>query len=130
MELKDILYQMMADNQAAQQPTDLVIGTVVGVNPLQISINTEMAPLISSVLYLAEPVIEKKISLLSHTHTVNGNTTSTALSSVAVTENGTALPTDSAITINKGLQVGDKCLLLRVQHGQKFIVLSRVYEVV
>ena len=31
------------------------------------------------------------------------------------------------IILNPALKVGDKVLLLRVQSGQKFIVLSRVY---
>ena len=32
------------------------------------------------------------------------------------------------IILNPALKAGDKVLLLRVQRGQKFVVLSRVYE--
>ena len=45
-------------------------------------------------------------------------------------ENGAALPLSKDkkyIILNPALKAGDKVLLLRVQSGQKFIVLSRVY---
>lgn len=49
------------------------------------------------------------------------------------TEHGTDLPTDSnsdriVITINRKLEKDDKVLMLRVSSGQKFIVLSRLFE--
>ena len=42
MELKDVLQQMMQQSQAAMQPTDLCIGTVDAVDPLEITISTAM----------------------------------------------------------------------------------------
>ena len=52
-----------------------------------------------------------------------------ALSNIACYENGIALPVEKGyIIINRALAAGDKVLLLRVQSGQKFIVLSRVFE--
>ena len=144
MNLADTLYMMMQENTRAGQPTDLKVGTVVSVSPLEISINPQMAPLQASVLYLTAAVVEKKIAALSHTHTADGlghthtvgaETSSEALSGeyetgaalglIKCTENGTALP---AGLINRGLQTGDKVLLLRVLSGQKFVVLSRIYE--
>ncbi len=87
---------------------------------------------------------------LSHTHTADGIQTSGALSgsyqtetaltqddfqsdaqlgSVACVENGSPLPADGGfITLNRALAAGDRVLLLRVQHGQKYVVLSRVFE--
>ena len=130
MELKDVLFQMMARNQTSSQLTDLRIGTVTQTDPLEITINTAMAPLQSGVLYLTSAVIEKKIPVLSHYHTAGDSVTSTALNDIACMENGAQLPvTDGYIILNRGLLIGDKVLLLRVQHGQKFIVLSRIYEV-
>lgn len=186
MELRDVINQMIAQHMKAEQLTDLRFGTVTSASPLEISINSSMAPLQSGVLYLTSAVVEKKIPVLSHahdmpglshshtvtglghqhntgglshTHTVtDGNTsaalgdsyasdqqltgeygTSTALSgdvasanaltSVACIENGVTLPVeDGYIILNRGLQVGDIVLLLRVLRGQKFIVLSRVFE--
>ena len=159
----DIVEALLRLNQAVGdigQPTDLQIGTVVKAPPeddaLEISISTAMAPLRQEVLYLAEPVIEKKLPLLKHrhkfTHThvgVHGKTgepvpepyTEYALlsegSSSAVQgedikgwENGSVLPLSEDqqyIILNPALKTGDKVLLLRVQSGQKFVVLSRVY---
>lgn len=118
MELKDVLYQMMDQSRQASQPAELKIGTVTAAAPLTVSINPAMAPIQNSLLYLTSAVVERKISPL-----VAG------LDDVVCTENGTALPADSTgITINRALQVGDRVLLLRVQNGQKYIVLSRVFE--
>ena len=35
---------------------------------------------------------------------------------------------DGYIILNRALAVGDEVILLRVQNGQKFIVLSRVFK--
>lgn len=118
MELKDVLYQMMDQSRQASQPAELKIGTVTATAPLAISINPAMAPIQNSLLYLTSAVVERKLSPLV-----------VGLEDVVCTENGTALPADSTgITINRALQVGDRVLLLRVQNGQKYIVLSRVFE--
>ena len=128
MELKDVIYQMVGEGVRASQPAELRVGTVVSVNPLSISINTAMAPLQQSVLLLTSAVIERKIPVLSHTHTAAGQETSEALEDLACLENGAALPVQSGyILLNRGLQAGDRVVLLRVQGGQKFIVLSRVF---
>ena len=128
MELKDVFYQMIAEGQRASQPAELRVGTVVSVSPLSISINTAMAPLQQSVLLLTSAVIERKIPVLSHTHTVSGQETGDALEDLACLENGAALPVENGyILLNRGLQEGDRVVLLRVQGGQKFLVLSRVF---
>ena len=147
MELIDAINQAVQKNMKSSQPTDLCIGTVTSAAPLEITINTAMAPLRESVLYLTEGVIEKKIPVLahthqitalSHTHTAEGGETSAALSDsyetaaalqdIACLENGAPLPVQGGyILLNRALQAGDKVLLLRVQRGQKFVVLSRVF---
>jgi len=44
-------------------------------------------------------------------------------------EHGKPLPVkDGFIILNRALEQGDRVLLLRVQNGQKFIILSRVFE--
>lgn len=159
MELKDVLYQMMQENAAAGQPTDLRVGTVTSEEPLEITINPAMAPLRRRQLYLTEPVVEKKIpvlthkhyiSTLTHIHTAPGGATGPALEGsylgedslvsegfnatlqdqdIVCWENGKELPIeDGFIILNRKLETGDKVLLLRVQSGQKFIVLSRIFE--
>lgn len=148
MELIDIVQQIIQKSMGAAGLTDLQIGTVASAAPLEITVDTLMQPLQASVLYLTESVVEKKIPILehthditglSHTHTAESGDTGPALegtyptepallqSQIVCYENGTALPVENGfIILNRALAVGDKVLLLRVQSGQKFIVLSRV----
>ena len=167
MDLHDVINQMIQENQTAGQPTELRVGTVVSAAPLEISINSQMAPLRAGVLYLTSAVVEKKIPVLrhkhamtglghshtvsgiDHTHTLGGSKTDSALSGsyatseatqgsydssealtdIACMEAGKTLPVENGyIILNRGLRTGDKVLLLRVQSGQKFVVLSRVFE--
>lgn len=128
MELIDIMHQINQQSQKAMQPTELVIGTVTSASPLEVTSNTSMAPLKASVLYLTANVVEKKIPVLQHTHTTPDGATSSALDSVVCLENGVPLPVENGyIILNRALQAGDKVLMMRVQHGQKFVVLSRVF---
>ena len=138
MELKDILQQMTQESMKSAQLTDLQIGTVTAVDPLEITISASMAPLRAGVLYLTVDVVEKKIPVVQHSHTITVSDTytgggsatcSTELTDIVCYENGTALPVENGyIILNRALAVGDKVLLLRVQNGQKFVVLSRVME--
>lgn len=165
MDLLGVLQEINRQTNDAGQPTDLQIGTVTKAPPdddeLEIQISEAMAPLKQAVLYLAEPVIEKKIPILRHRHEIkilqHKHATPSGLSEDAFTsppyftewsalpdgfdakvqaenfvgwENGAVLPLSKDkkyIILNPALKVGDKVLLLRVQSGQKFIVLSRVY---
>lgn len=204
MTLKDVLNQMIQENQAAGQPTDLRIGTVTKADPLEITVNVAAAPLQAGQLYLTEAVVEKKIPVLEHSHQISGLshshtvtglghshstaglehthaveglshthttadgstgaaldgsytsgsalagsypsdqqltgsypttsalggvTSNGALGNVACIEHGVTLPVENGyIILNRALEVGDKVLLLRVLSGQRFLVLSRVFE--
>lgn len=149
MELIEVMQQIIQDTNKGKT-TDLQIGTVDSANPLAITVDTMMAPLQAGVLYLTEAVIEKKIPILehkheiktlSHTHTTPDGATGAALegtyetelallqADIVCTEHGTVLPVkDGYIILNRALEAGDRVLLMRVQNGQKFIVLSRVFE--
>lgn len=88
---------------------------------------------------------------LGHTHTCPDGTTSEALTGRYLTEayslvsegydateqtqdivcweHGEKLPIeDGFIILNRKLEVGDKVLLWRVLNGQKFVIISRVFE--
>lgn len=127
MELRDVLNQMIDENRSASQPSELKIGTVTSENPLEITINTAMAPLRAGVLILTEPVLEKKIPVLQHTH--GGQVPADLLQgSIICQEDSEGLPVEGGyIILNEALKAGDKVVLMRVQNGQKFIVLSRAY---
>ena len=158
MEFIDALLYTFNEGQKASQLTDLVIGTVTSEKPLEISINNMQAPLRSQVLYLTESVVEKKIPVLNHKHHINtlshshscsDGGTSTGLTgsypalvslvsegadsdqtqNIVCYEYGKQLPVkDGFIVLNRALETGDKVIMLRVQNGQKFVVLSRVFE--
>ena len=136
MELRDVLQQMIQENTRAGQPTDLRIGTVTKADPLEITINTQMAPLRAGVLLLTECVVEKKIPILQHTHEIHATATGGGSCDPALLESqiicqefGQALPVENGyIILNRALAVGDEVILLRVQNGQRFIVLSRVFK--
>ncbi len=51
------------------------------------------------------------------------------LDDIACLEDGKKLPVrDGYIILNRGLEAGDKVLLMRVMRGQQFVVLSRIFE--
>ena len=158
MSLLNTLCLINESNQRAGHPADLAFGTVTKTAPLEITQNNQAAPLRSPVLILTESVVEKKIPVLQHRHHINtlghshscpdGGTSTNLTDSyptlyslasngadgdqtknVVCYENGQPLPVeDGYIILNRSLAVGDKVIMLRVQNGQRFIVLSRVFE--
>lgn len=135
MNLLDIINQAIQNNLSSSQLTDLRMGTVTSVSPLEISINATMDTLHESVLLLTSCVVEKKIPILQHNHVIHDTFTgsgtsedSLSQSQIVCYEDGQPLPvSDGYIILNRALEVGDRVLLLRVRRGQKFIVLSRVF---
>lgn len=159
MTLAEQLYIMMQSAAKAMQPADFVAGTVTAADPLEITCDNTMQVLKAPVLILTEPVIEKKIpvlthkhyiSTLTHTHTCPTGATSPGLTgqylgedslvsegynatlqgeNIVCWEDGKELPIeDGYIILNRKLETDDKVIMLRVQSGQRFIVLSRVFE--
>lgn len=153
MDLIDVLQQINQNSIDAYGLSDLAIGTVTKVDPLEITVRESMAPLPQEVLHLTAAVIEKKIPVLTHAHTTTGfrhdhdvsisgkdYTTSDALipdtyisdqqlESIVCYEDGKPLPVeDGYLILNRGLATGDKVLMLRVMRGQQFIILSRIFE--
>ena len=108
MTLLEAVTQVVEKSNTAAQLTDLAIGTVTSASPLKITIDATQTPLEASVLLLTETVVEKRTTALKHKHT---------------DEEPDKLEN---IVLQRGLAVNDKVLLLRVQHGQRYVVLSRV----
>ena len=159
MSLTSAIQAIVSDGIAAGQLADVVIGTVTSEEPLEITIDTTMQVIKQQLLLLTEPVIEKKIpvlthkhyiSTLTHTHTCPTGATSPGLTgkylgedslvsegynatlqgeNIVCWEDGKELPIeDGYIILNRKLETDDKVIMLRVQSGQRFIVLSRVFE--
>lgn len=105
--------QAAIDAVNSANPVNVMFGEVILDDPLQIRVDQRFT-LTQEFLVLTERVTEYKVDL-SHTHeyVYNGDLRDT---SVALEK----------ITIRKGLETGDKVLLLRMQGGQKYVVLDRV----
>ncbi len=103
MDLIEVLQQILQNGITELKLTDLVIGTVVTAAPLTIQIDALMQPIPEEALIKTENIMPKSYS---------GKTSDGATFTVV---------------INVGIQPGEKVVMLRCQHGQRFIVLSRVY---
>lgn len=127
-------------------PLEIKIDNVM--QPLQ----AQSLILTAAVIEKKIPVLNHQhyISTLTHEHTCPTGVTSPGLTGQYITEtslvsegfnaalqgqnivcyeNGEALPIeDGYIILNRALEEGDKVVMLRVNGGQRFIVLSRVFE--
>lgn len=95
-----VIQQIVKNYVDAIKMTDKATGTVMKTSPLTIQTDTSLPPVSGNALILTSNVIER----------------------VASVQGGTG----GTVTVTEGLKVGDKVLLLRVQKGQQFIVLSKI----
>lgn len=99
-DLLGVLQQIMQENQQAMKPTELAFGTVVSVGPLSILVDNTAEPKPEAGLILTDSVVAR-------------------LAKVQGGSGGT-------VVINPGLAAGDRVVMIRVQRGQRYIVLSKV----
>lgn len=120
MTLLDALQKINRDQLLASQLTDMEVGTVTAVDPLEIQLDVHQAALKASVLILTDAVKEKTIDVsgAGFFQDVNG-----VLCAVWGQSSGGQ---SGGAVITAPLAVGDKVLLLAVQHGQRYLVLSRL----
>lgn len=90
----------MQENQQAMKPTELAFGTVATVGPLSILVDNTAEPKPEAGLILTDSVAARSAK-------VQGGSGGT-------------------VVINPGLAAGDRVVMLRVQRGQRYIVLSKV----
>lgn len=134
MELIDVIQSIVQNAMKASDLTDLVIGTVSKVSPLQITEENVSDPIPAQALLLTAAVVEKKITTLRHNHAIydtysGGGSSGVALEDVKCYEAGKALPNEAGyVTLNRGLAVGDQVLMLRVSGGQRYMILSRIFK--
>lgn len=117
MDLLGVLNQVVQNNTEGQKLTDLAIGTVTSANPLQIQIDPQMPPLPAEVLLLADSVVERTEDVIIEPWL------KTALEGADIPVTDEVIGT---VTVQHGLEEGEKVLMLRVLKGQQYIVLSRV----
>lgn len=101
-------------NEDKGDTTDLMFGVVTSVNPLKIKVDNRYE-LTSDFLILSALCKQTTIEIPAHHHTLAGSDTTDALTS---------------ITLWRGLQIGDKVRMLRVNKGQTFYVIEREEGVV
>lgn len=94
------LQSIMQENQQAMKPTELAFGTVTKTAPLEILIDGTSQPKPEAGLILTDSVVSRSEKVQGG----NGGT----------------------VMIHAGLAAGDKVVMLRVQRGQKYLVLSKV----
>jgi hypothetical protein len=105
----------------AGNPVAVLYGEVEKESPLAVRVDQRFT-LTSEFLVVPESLLEHKLDLQhSHTYTDAGGSGT----SIRVTETAFA---ESPAIIRRGLEMGDKLLLLRMQGGQRYVVLDRVVE--
>ncbi len=121
-ELVTLLKRVAREEREASKTCDFIFGTVTSVSPLQI-ITEQQLPLGANQLVLCRNVTNFKttVTISWQTGAKGGGSGEGAYDSHAHGISGT-----KSITINNGLGVGDKVILLRQDGGQKFLVLDRV----
>lgn len=115
MAMIDVIKEIVQKTVAASDPTGIMYGEVVSVEPLEVNIDQRFT-VPEEVLIVPEGLRHFEINLHhSHLYTEGGEEKETSL----------ALP-EEPIVIRRGLELGDKVLLLRAQGGQQYVVWDRL----
>lgn len=150
-DLLKIIKQAAINAVDATKPVNIVFGTVISTSPLQIQIEQKLT-LGKEQLVVAKHLTNYSTTMniymdtdsrtvsfdFSHTHNVNlntdekeshkhkvsGNTDETKLSGSKTHLHN--ISGDFNVIIKNGLLVGEKVILVRMQEGQKYIVLDRI----
>ncbi len=129
-ELLQIIKQAAAEQNEAGKPVAVMMGKVVSTSPLKIQIDQKLT-LSESALILTKSVIDYSVNMTvnhateSHTHAHSYIDDSSTRTTETNTHNNAYAGT-KAFAVHNKLKVGDNVVLLRVQGGQKFIVLDIV----
>lgn len=112
--LLDVIKAAGIDAVGASNPVNVLFGEVLNSNPLSVKVDQRFT-LPADFLIVPESLTRYEVDL-THTH--------------QYTDDGSARTTATALTtkliVRPGLKAGDKVLLLRVQGGQKFVILDKV----
>lgn len=115
----------------ASDPTALVFGKVVSISPLKINIEPKLT-LAAEQLVLARNVTDFVTEMTidhmteNHTHTHEITDTYSGGGSASLETHNHGYAGRKSFLIHNSLIVGDEVLLIRMQGGQKYIVIDRV----
>ena len=107
-------------NMMQSSPVNIAYGTVESIDPLEVNVNQKFT-ITEGFLIVPERLIRYEVSL-KHDHEYID--TKGTIPTPGITENALL----DNLVIREGLHVGDKVLLLRVQGGQKYVILDRLVE--
>lgn len=113
------LKKAATDAVNAGNPAAVMFGEVTKTNPLEVLVDQRFT-LPADFLLLPESLVHFEIHL-NHSHEYTDDSGSGS----ATKQTKPALPA-KPIVIRRGLEAGDKLLLLRVQGGQQYVILDRV----
>ncbi|MEF3309524.1 DUF2577 domain-containing protein [Paenibacillus sp. GYB004] len=108
--MQELTKQAAKDAVEAGAPCAVMFGNITNTNPLEVNVDQRFT-IDADFLIVPEQLTRYEIDL-RHNHTTGSGTTGDAL-------------TDKVV-IRTGLQQGDKVILLRVQGGQKYLILDKV----
>ena len=100
-DLLGVLQQIIQNNMQGMKLTDLCFGTVATTDPVTITLEGTMQPIPAAAIVLCDAVKAR---------------------SVTVTDSGGYTAT---VPISTALTVGERVIMMRCAHGQRFVVLSR-----
>ncbi|HBI63012.1 MAG TPA: hypothetical protein DDY31_17710 [Lachnospiraceae bacterium] len=98
-ELVGVIQQIVQNTIQAMKLSDKATGTVESVAPLRIKVDDSMQSIPESALILTDTVKERIVPV----------------------QNG-----EGTVIIREGLKPGDKVLMMRVQRGYQYIILSKI----
>jgi hypothetical protein len=109
MGMIDIIKQASIGAVGAGNPVEITLGEVVSIDKFEVKIEQKLI-LPKEFFIVPESLTRYEIDL-THSHSTHEGSTSNSLNKVVIRE---------------GLKQGDKLLLLRVQGGQKYVILDKV----
>lgn len=123
-ELVQVIKQIAGEAVEAGKPTGITYGEVTSVAPLEIKIEQKLV-LPAEFFKLTKAVTDHYVDI-----TVNHVTENRAGGSgdPAFASHNHDYQGRKKILVHNGLHVGEEVILLRVQGGQRFIVLDRVFD--
>ncbi len=138
-DIVEIIKKAAHEVNEASKPMNIVLGTVMSISPLIVSIDQRIH-LTEEFLILTKQVTDHYVDVvvnlnselegvpgLGHSHTCPEGSTSTGLSNaIAQTKHRHKIKGTKKILMKYGLKVGDDVLLVRVQGGQKYVILDTI----
>jgi len=112
------------DTIESSKPVNIAFGKVINQSPLQINVDQKMT------LGELQLILTRNVTDYVTNVTINWNTANTSGGSGegSFASHSHSLNGTKQVTINNALKVGENVVLLRVQGGQKYLVLDRLKQ--